>query len=467
MELEGASIAILTYVTVSTIVFAFSDAILSYLLIRISRQKTKIVEISDIESYEIPDSILPIITVLVPLYKEEITLTYLLETIAKSNYPKDKLDIRLLVEPDDYDTLRAITSLPRRANQTDGILYNQYGFPIGVKGRHGVEAKIDYVYMHHNGVRTKPNALNKGLINARGKIITVYDADDRPDTMQLRKVAVYMLKHPEVACVQARLKYYNSDQSIITKLFSIEYIQHFLLILPLFYSINKIILLGGSSNFIRTEVLRGEMKGWDPQNVTEDADLAIRLAKKGFKIIPLNTVTWEEAPPKIYAWFKQRIRWNKGFLYTLGVHFNNPSSVTRSIGSRSSIFLFFALFAPAIFAISVPGWIIFLVFWIDWSGIITIDPLSEWIQEAYFYAPSIFYISLFTLVFSILYHVIVAFEALFLEDDEYALQKTVYILLIPFHTILQNMAAIISIIELFLKPRLWHKTPHGLFIEKR
>jgi cellulose synthase/poly-beta-1,6-N-acetylglucosamine synthase-like glycosyltransferase len=138
--------------------------------------------------------------------------------------------------------------------------------------------EIDYVY---TGVRTKPNALNVGLRNAKGSLLTIYDAEDRPDPAQLRKVAAYMIEHPGVACVQSRLMYYNPDQSIITKFFTIEYIQQFLVLLPSLFSMNKILLLGGTSNFFRTEVLR-DLNGWDPNNVTEDADLGIRLSKMGY-----------------------------------------------------------------------------------------------------------------------------------------------------------------------------------------
>lgn len=469
MGLGEASSVILVYATIVTVIFTFSDVLLSYLLIKMARMKSKSgsVSVSNMESIEVPDHLLPTITILLPMYREEVTISHLLKSIANSNYPKHKLDIRLLVEADDHATLKAITSLPRRAHQIDGILYDRFGIPKELKGWYGLNATIDYVYSHNNGLRTKPNALNIGLRNARGKITTIYDAEDRPDPKQLRKVAVFMLKHPEVACVQARLKYYNSNQNAITRLFSIEYIQQFSLLLPLFYFINRTILLGGSSNFVRTDILREVMKGWDPKNVTEDADLAIRLSKKGLKITPIDSITWEEAPPRIHIWVKQRIRWHKGFLYTLAVHYKNPSRLARHIGLRSTIFLFHTLFAPVIFAISVPGWIIFFVFWIDWSGVVSLDPLSDWIQEAYFYAPAVFYLSLFTLAFSVPYHIVIAFEALFREGDEYALQLAKYIPLIPFYTVLQNISAIVAIFEFFLNPKLWHKTPHGFFVDKR
>ena len=110
---------------------------------------------------------------------------------------------------------------------------------------------------------------------------------------------------------------------MITKLFSVEYILHFLLMLPSFYSMNKVILLGGTSNFFRTEVLK-RLNGWKTDNVTEDADMGVRLSRMCYKVVPINTVTWEEAPPKIYPWIRQRIRWNKGYIYTFGVHFKNP-----------------------------------------------------------------------------------------------------------------------------------------------
>ena len=424
----------------------------------------KIIEVSDREANEIPDFKLPTVSILLPVYREEIILPYLLHSITKMNYPVSKLDIRILVELEDHKTLRSILSIPIQAGKTNGVKYDKYGFPKSIKIWRDAIVNIDYIYIHSKGAKTKPNALNMGLANAKGSIVTIYDAEDRPETNQLRKAVAYMLNHPEVACVQARLAYYNSDQSLLTKLFAIEYIQHFLLYLPLFHALQKVILLGGTSNYFRMEVIR-RLDGWDYANVTEDADLGVRLGKLGFKIIPINTITWEEAPPKLYPWIKQRSRWNKGYLQTLFHHFKAPHKLLKEIGFSSTVFLIFQLTSPFVFAISIPGLILFFVYWIDWVGIASLDPLSDMIYESFKENSIAFYITLFTFTFGALYSPFMAIEALFRQGDAYSLKLIKYAFLFPFYAAFQSISSLMAIYEMILRPKVWHKTHHGFSID--
>jgi glycosyltransferase XagB len=203
--LSPGSIVLLVYIIIATGIFIFSDVFLFYLAMRVFRKDMRIEKVSDVSANKLPDYKLPIITILLPLYKEKKTLSYLLRSILKSNYPKHKLDIRFLVEHDDPNTLRSIIALADRNKYQDGTSHNRYGVPKKIRIC-DLAIEIDYVY---TGVRTKPNALNVGLRNAKGSLLTIYDAEDRPDPAQLRKVAAYIIKHSGVACVQSRLMYYN------------------------------------------------------------------------------------------------------------------------------------------------------------------------------------------------------------------------------------------------------------------
>ncbi|MBV9667194.1 MAG: glycosyltransferase [Nitrososphaeraceae archaeon] len=461
-----ASMIILIFAAFTTAIFLLLDFLLMYLSAIIFMQNPRLEDVSNDEKELVPDFKLPIISILLPVYREEITLPYLIESIANSDYPKDKLDIRILVEHDDHPTIKTIMSLPYKAGQTDdsGIKYNLFGLPKTIRVWRGIDIQIDYIYLNPPGARTKPNSLNKGLSNARGSIVTIYDAEDRPEPDQLRKVAVYMLKHPEVACAQARLSFYNSDQSLLTKLFSIEYIEHFLILLPALYSLKKVVLLGGTSNFIRIEVIRN-LKGWKTDNVTEDADLGVRLARLGYNVVPINSTTWEEATPKLYPWIRQRTRWNKGFLYTWSKHFKNPMRLIHDIGFSSTLFLFYYLIAPLTYFISIIGWILFIAYWINFVGIISTEPLAGWIQDAYTANSLVFYASILSFIFGIVYDPFVAAEALFKQGDSYSLKKVKYVFLMPFYLYLQILPSILAIIELFIKPKHWRKTYHGFSVK--
>jgi cellulose synthase/poly-beta-1,6-N-acetylglucosamine synthase-like glycosyltransferase len=91
--------------------------------------------------------------------------------------------------------------------------------------------------------------------------------------------------------------------------------------------------LGGTTLFFRRHILE-ELGGWDAHNVTEDADLGVRLARKGYKTELVSTVTYEEANCKAWPWVKQRSRWLKGFLITYFVHMRRPRRLLSDLGLR-------------------------------------------------------------------------------------------------------------------------------------
>ena len=452
---------LLWFFIIGTIVFLFHDALMIYMLTWIfAKRSYKLVEIPDVEAIRVSDFNLPIITILLPLYKEKKILPYLIKSILGADYPKNKLDVRLLVESDDIDTIRAILSLPNRGNGVERIEYDRYRIPNSVNTLKGMNIEIDYIY---SGPRNKPNALNVGLSRAKGSILVVYDAEDRPDPKQIRKAAVYMLEHNEIAAVQAALAYYNPDQSLITRFFTIEYIQNYFLNIPTQSSLNNVVLLGGTSNFFRTEVLR-DLKGWDSKNVTEDADLGLRMAKVGYMVSPISTITWEESPHTIRAWMRQRLRWNKGFLYTLITHFLHPRQIFKQIGFKSAIFVFDALFYPIAAFFSLIGWIFFVVYWLDWLGI-PLQPLAGLIHDTLDHSPALFYISLFTFSLGIIFSILTALEGLFRREDDYALRKVKFCLFAPIYQILNGIASIMAIIELIRNTQFWNKTEHGISIK--
>ena len=462
----------LYFFSIIAAIIILSDLVLLCFLIRSYRGGTAVAKLSYEEAKKIPDPQLPIITILLPLYRERLTLPYLIESMSKIDYPKDKLDVRLLVEDDDKETLEAIKELSLTNSNIKTIKSSDNSMICALKAEdslHSLTAltetliNIDYIT---EGTRTKPNALNIGLRRAKGKIVGVYDAEDRPDEKQLRIIAAYMMKHPDVACVQARLSYYNHNQSMLTRLFAMEYNLHYLVNLPTNFLLNNtIMLLGGTSNFFRIESLKS-LRGWDPRNVTEDADLGVRMARKHHKVVPMDLMTYEEAPPNLYPWLKQRIRWNKGYLYTLIVHFRHPFKIIRDIGLKSSIFLFQQLSAPFVAAVTLPNLILFALYWLNWFGV-PLTPVSEWIATIFNANPVLFYSSLLTLAFGPIYSILMSLEGLFRQEEDYALSKVKYTPLILVYFLLQSVTALIAIVELIVKPHSWHKTHHGFSIENK
>jgi len=171
------------------------------------------------------------------------------------------------------------------------------------------------------------------LINARGKYVVIYDAEDKPEPDQLKKICLAFRHLPEECiCIQAKLNYYNSKQNLITN--GLPRIQHVVRIAAAGHYASGIPLpLGGTSNHFKTEELK-KIGAWDPFNVTEDADLGIRLFKDGYKTAIISSVTWEEATSNLSGWINQRSRWLKGYMQTWLVHMRNPFRLLKEVGLK-------------------------------------------------------------------------------------------------------------------------------------
>ena len=249
----------------------------------------------------------PAYTVLVPLYREARVVPDLVSALDCLSYPRDRLEILFLVEEDDIETRRAF-------------------------GRVLPEA-MELVLVPRGEPRTKPRALAYGLDRAKGDHVTVYDAEDRPDPEQLKKAALFFaLAPPQLACLQARLVIDNAGESFISRQFALEYACLFDQLLPWCYGNDWPFPLGGTSNHFRKTALTAA-GGWDKYNVTEDADLGVRLARLGYKLGVLPSATYEEAPVTVRAWLAQRSRWHKGWMQTVFVHGRDPARLVREIGA--------------------------------------------------------------------------------------------------------------------------------------
>jgi glycosyltransferase XagB len=459
--LDVPSLIIFFYLIISLSFFSFSSINLLYLASGLFRRKNLVIQNVTQDIYKLENFKYPVVTILLPVYREEVTLPFLLKSISELNYPKDKLDIHLLIEPDDEFTIKAILSIPYN-NIPNGRIEFVDTKPIKIHIWNNTVVKIKYIYLDPKNSRSKPKSLNRGLSSSVGKYLIVYDAEDRPQADQLLRLTVYMENHPEIVCLQARLGYYNTGQSLLTKVFAIEYLNHFTVLLPLIHHKGLVVLLGGTSNFFRTDVLIN-LKGWDEKNVTEDADLGIRIARRKGKTLPFNTTTWEEAPPKLYPWLRQRVRWNKGFIYTYKVHFKKPLSLIRDVGLKSTFFLLYQLIGPVINMIALPGWIIFIIALINFLGI-PVHPISDWITTAYSISPYLFYAGVITFVIGIGFVEIVTFFSL--RINNYAKRKYRLLVLMPIYNILLGVAGLVATIEFLVKPQVWHKTYHGFSMEK-
>lgn len=255
----------------------------------------------------VPDDRLPVYTVVVPLYREARVVHALVRALGRLDYPATRLDIKLVLEADDLETLEAIQA--ERLPDHFEILLAPPGRP-----------------------QTKPRALNVALRFALGRFVAIYDAEDEPEPGQLREaLAAFEAGDDTLGCVQARLVVDNAGESWLARLFAIEYASLFDVINPGLARLGLPIALGGTSNHFRIEALR-RVNGWDAWNVTEDVDLGIRLARFGYRVGVIASSTFEEAPYRLRPWLGQRRRWQKGWMVTLQTHSRHPARLFAQTG---------------------------------------------------------------------------------------------------------------------------------------
>ena len=258
-----------------------------------------------------PDAALPVYTVVVPLFREAGMLEQIVRNLDALDYPRAKLDIKIMLEAADTATLAAATRL---------------ALPV----------PYDVVVLPDGHPRTKPRALNAALESARGEFLVVYDAEDRPDPGQLRAAAArFSGAPPRLACLQARLSIDHADDAWITRMFAIDYAALFHAVKPGLTALGLPVPLGGTSNHFRTRILH-RVGAWDAWNVTEDIDLGYRLARFGFAVGSLDSDTFEEAPLTVARWLPQRSRWLKGWMVTLVVHTRSPRRLLGELGWRNA-----------------------------------------------------------------------------------------------------------------------------------
>ena len=375
----------------------------------VQREKSPLAKLSDD---------LPVYSVLIPLYREEFKVKAILQAMDKMNYPKDKLDVKLIIENDDILTKRtiAVNNIPDYVQ----VIKVPFSLP-----------------------RTKPKALNYSIAFLKGEYVTIYDAEDIPDPDQLLKAVHAFRSLPEnYACIQAKLNFYNQNENFLTKFFSIEYSVWFEYLLRGLSLLDLPVTLGGTSNHFKVSKL-AEALYWDPYNVTEDADLGIRLYMKGYKVHLINSTTMEEAPNDVLTWIAQRARWIKGFIQTFFVFIKTKKDYKRfGFLKIASVYIFVGLSTYSFFCLP---WL-FLIFMLEINH-------------------NIYYLWMINSLFSFSYMYAIAY--LVIKNSKPPMSKLtikdwITLIIWPAYFILHTIACYRAFWETIKSPFKWNKTPHGI-----
>lgn len=477
--------------------------------------------VSEDDLRSVDERTLPTYTILIPLYKEAKMLPNIIRNIGRMDYPKDKLDVKILIEERDRETLEEAKRLGllgeegqtkivlpfTSAKRLGGIAFARpapsakvvdgnaavlgevvdfissdwlpepiliardgsgrqieipYGFvrSLGdvVLLREGADRLLelnrellrifDLIIVPEADITTKPRACNYGLLRAIGEYCVIFDAEDDPEPDQLKKAAIiFQRTGADLVCLQSHLNFYNPRENLLTRFFSLEYSFWFDHYLEGLDRVGAPIPLGGTSNHFRTKKLK-ELGGWDPYNMTEDADLGVRIARRGLRTAMLNSYTFEEANSKLWNWIRQRSRWNKGYIQTYLVHMRHPRLLIRELGWKR--FLLFQLtFGGNIF---LP-----LVNPILWTVTI-LEFLSPGIFKFLFFYP-IVYICMFNLFVGNLVYILLHLGPVIIRRNYTSIPLA---LAIPIYWVLISVGAWRGTIQLITRPFYWEKTDHGL-----
>ncbi|MBI2621968.1 MAG: glycosyltransferase, partial [Candidatus Levybacteria bacterium] len=409
----------------------FIDVLFNFYLISKSLDKTNEITSTDEEIGNLKDADLPLYTILCPLYREARVIPQFLDAIEKLSWPNDKLDVILLLEEDDSETIEKAAKM-------------------------NLPSYVRTIVVPHSIPKTKPKACNFGLAHAKGEYIVVYDAEDIPDPLQLKKAFLGFKKADKnVICLQAKLNYYNSHQNLLTRFFTAEYSLWFGLTLPGLVSLDTTLPLGGTSNHFKIESLK-EVEGWDPFNVTEDADLGVRLFNKGYKTGMLDSETLEEANSRVGNWLRQRSRWIKGYMQTYLVHTRGSS---RSVNGGSKHSLIFHLIVGGKLAFVLINPFLWLATFSYFALFAYVGPAIEAV-----YPTVVFYMAVFSLLFGnflFLYYYMIAVA----KKGQWNLVK--FVIFVPLYWAMLSLGAFIALYQLILKPHYWEKTVHGFHLDKK
>jgi len=417
--------AVVVIVAIASISVIFFAGTLFKFLIAMRGAKFDVVErVTDQQVAELHDSELPVYTVLVPVFREANIVGQLVGNLGKIDWPAEKLEVLILIEQEDTLTRDALAKASPPPN------FHVVTIPKGQP-------------------QTKPRACNVGLFFATGEFLVIYDAEDTPDPDQLKKAYLAFRRGGDkTVCIQASLNYFNADENVLTRMFTLEYSYWFDYMLAGLDAADLPIPLGGTSNHFRTSAL-DELGGWDPYNVTEDADLGIRASALGYRVGVVNSTTMEEANTSIPNFIRQRSRWIKGYMQTSLVHARRPRQLIHEIGIRR--FLSFALliggtpltflgvlplYAVTVFTIFIPTEILsqFFPVWLLWICLVNF----------------------------IIGNSVMVYLSMMGPYKRETFDLILWALLNPIYWILHSIASYKGLWQLITKPHYWEKTEHGL-----
>lgn len=303
----------------------------------------------DCEYYE------PTVTVLIPAHNEAKVVGNLLQKIAETSYPKNKLEI-IVINDASHDNTGQIADCYAKKYSFMKVLHRDYNI----------------------GGRGKPAALNAALKQANGEIIVCFDADYIPDPHVLHRI-VAKFTDPKVGAVQGRPVVFNESENIVTRLIALERIGGFRVDQAARDLLQLVPQFGGTAGGFRRSLVLS-VGGFEESIITEDTDLTFIIYLAGYKIrYAGDAECYEEAVGSLKAYWRQRHRWAKGHMQVCLKHATKVATTKRMTVREKidGLLLLHIYFMPLItlFSLFIGAYLILAGSTIAW-GLWLVVPIS-------------------------------------------------------------------------------------------
>lgn len=263
------------------------------------------------EELLLPD-VLPLVTVLGPHYKEGKVLARWARNISQLDWPQDKLEVMMLIRKHDFETIAAV-------------------------GKIHLPPHFQIVWLEPEDYGSKPAALNVGLKRASGEYIAIFDSENGPARDQLKKQVAALVNSPEhVAFAQSypvvsNWKTKHWWQNILPKIEAAEYSTYYNVVNRRLVERGLFSPLPGNSILFKKDALLAVGK-YDRHNKTEDAEVAVKLARRKWRGVFVDSQTTEESPSSYKDFQGRRRRWTHGFIQTYMVPMRHPIQLLKDLG---------------------------------------------------------------------------------------------------------------------------------------
>ncbi len=236
---------------------------------------------------------LPLITVQLPIFNEQLVVSRLVKAVAALDYPKELLQIQIL--DDSTDETQQICEAEAAALRARGF---------------------DVLLLHRvDRTGFKAGALEHGMAQAKGDFIFILDADFVPAPGVLHEMVHYFTDE-KIGMIQTRWGHINRDYSVLTKAQALFLDGHLVVEQVARSRSGRFFNFNGTAGMWRKQTII-DAGGWQHDTLTEDLDLSYRAQMKGWKFIFLkDVISPAELPVDISGFKSQQFRWTKGSIQT-------------------------------------------------------------------------------------------------------------------------------------------------------